>query len=237
MAVGALGTTPLAAQSPSEAAPVGRQSNVVFTQYSSLSSVAEIVRRMLSPLEARRVVQAASRSGKSLEGQPLDLAKERFSLYVPRESPPQGYALLVFVSPYEDARIPLDWISALDRRGMIFVTAARSGNAADVFDRREPLALLSAVNVVSRYAIDPQRIYVAGFSGGARVAEHLAIGYPDLFRGGLLLAGSDPRGRRASATAPRRYFCPLPRSRAAWCMPRARGMPTIWRRTGSAADR
>jgi hypothetical protein len=149
---------------------------------------------MLSPLEARRLSQAASRRGKSLQGQPLDLAKERFSLYVPHNSPPQGYSLLVFVSPYEDARIPLDWISALDRHGMIFVTAARSGNSANVFDRREPLALLGAVNVVSRYAIDSQRIYVAGFSGGSRVAERLAIGYPELFRGGLLLAGSDPAG-------------------------------------------
>ncbi len=46
----ALGTVRLTAQSPSEgAAPVGPQSNVVFTQYSTLSSVAEIVRRMLSP--------------------------------------------------------------------------------------------------------------------------------------------------------------------------------------------
>jgi hypothetical protein len=191
----ALGSVRLAAQSPSEAAaPVGPQSNVVFTRYSSLSSAAEIVRRMLSPLEARRVMQAASRSGKSLQGQPLDLAKERFSLYVPRKAPLQGYALLVFVSPYEDARIPSDWTSVLDRLAMIFVTAARSGNSANVFDRREPLALLGAVNVLSRYVIDPQRIYVAGFSGGSRVAERLAIGYPELFRGGLLLAGSDPAG-------------------------------------------
>ena len=174
--------------------PVGSQSNVVFTRYSSLSSAAEIVRRMISPLEARRVQQAASRSGRRLEGQPLDLAKERFSLYVPRDRPPQGYALLVYVSPYEDAKIPIDWISVLDRHGLIFVTAARSGNSANVFDRREPLAVLGAVNVLSRYAIDPQRIYVGGFSGGSRVAEHLAIGYPDLFRGALLIAGSDPAG-------------------------------------------
>ena len=185
----------LAAQPSGDGAvPVGPQNNVVFTNYSSLSSAAEIVRRMISPLEARRVFQAAGRSGKNLEGQPLDLAKERFSLYVPRQAPPQGYALLVYVSPYDDAKIPIDWISVLDRHGMIFVTAARSGNAANVFDRREPLALLGAVNVLSRYAIDAQRIYVAGFSGGSRVAEHLAIGYPELFRGGLLLAGSDPAG-------------------------------------------
>jgi len=203
----ALGTVRLAAQSPSEgAAPVGPQSNVVFTQYSTLSSVAEIVRRMLSPLAARRVTQAASRSGKSMQGQALDLASERFSLYVPRKTSPQGYSLLVFVSPYEDARIPLDWISALDRHDMIFVSAARSGNSTNVFDRREPLALLGAVNVMSRYAIDPRRIYVAGFSGGSRVAERLAIGYPELFQGGLLLAGSDPPGEARLPLPPADIF-------------------------------
>ena len=191
----ALGAAPLAAQSPAEgAAPVGLQTNVVFTQYSPLSSAAEIVRRMVSPLEARRVAQAATHIGKNMQGQPLDLAGERFSLYVPREAPSQGYSLLVFISPYEDAQIPLDWISPLDRHGMIFVTAAHSGNSANVFDRREPLALLGAVNVVNRYAIDPRRIYVAGFSGGSRVAERLAMAYPELFRGALLLAGSDPAG-------------------------------------------
>jgi pimeloyl-ACP methyl ester carboxylesterase len=203
----ALGAVRLAAQSPSEgAAPVGPQSNVVFTQYSSLSSVAEIVRRMLSPLEARRATQAASRSGKSMQGQALDLANERFSLYVPRKTSPQGYSLLVFVSPYEDARIPFDWISALDRHDMIFVSAARSGNSTNVFDRREPLALLGAVNVMSRYAIDPRRIYVAGFSGGSRVAERLAIGYPELFHGGLLLAGSDPPGEARLPLPPADIF-------------------------------
>jgi hypothetical protein len=191
----ALGAARLAAQSPIEgAAPVGLQTNVVFTQYSSLSSTAQIVRRMFSPLEAHRVTQAASHAGNDMQGQPLDLAGERFSLYVPREAPRQGYALLVFISPYEDARIPLDWISALDRHGMILVTAAHSGNATNVFDRREPLALLGAVNVESRYAVDPRRIFVAGFSGGSRVAERLAIAYPELFRGALLLAGSDPAG-------------------------------------------
>jgi predicted esterase len=170
------------------------QSNVVFTEYSSLSSAAELVRRLISPLEARRVQHAASRSGKNLAGQPLDLAKERFSLYVPRESPAQGYALLVYVSPYDDAKIPIDWIKVLDRHGMIIVTAARSGNSANMFDRRAPLALAAAVNVASRYTIESERIFVMGFSGGSRVAERLAIGYPDLFRGSLLLAGSDPAG-------------------------------------------
>jgi len=176
------------------ASPRGMQSDVVFTLYSPLSSVAQIVRRMMSPLEALRLRQASARRGGSLQGQAIDLSKERFALYVPRVPPPGGYALFIYVSPYEDAQIPREWSSVLDRHGMIFVTAARSGNSANVFDRREPLALLAVYNIESRYLIDARRIYVGGFSGGSRVAERLALGYPELFRGALLYAGSDPLG-------------------------------------------
>jgi pimeloyl-ACP methyl ester carboxylesterase len=45
-----------------------------------------------------------------------------------------------------------------------------------------------------RYPVDPQRVYIGGFSGGSRVALHIALGYPDVFRGALLDAGSDPIG-------------------------------------------
>jgi len=57
--------------------------------------------------------------------------------------------------------------------------------------RREPLALLAAANVTRSHPIDPRRVYVGGFSGGARVALRLALGYPDVFRGAWLDAGSD----------------------------------------------
>jgi pimeloyl-ACP methyl ester carboxylesterase len=45
-----------------------------------------------------------------------------------------------------------------------------------------------------RYKIDAERLYVAGFSGGSRLAMRLALAYPDLFTGALLDAGSDPIG-------------------------------------------
>ena len=47
---------------------------------------------------------------------------------------------------------------------------------------------------MAQYAVDPQHVYIGGFSGGARVALRLALGYPDVFRGALLNAGSDSIG-------------------------------------------
>jgi poly(3-hydroxybutyrate) depolymerase len=77
---------------------------------------------------------------------------------------------------------------------MIFVTAANSGNGTSTIERREPLALLAAWNVMKRYRVDPNRVYIGGFSGGSRVAQRTAVGYPDIFHGVLMEAGADTLG-------------------------------------------
>ena len=177
-----------------DASPTGLQSNMTFDVYSPLSRSAEMLRRLATPFDALRVMQAAGRTGKPLREQAIELADEHFAAFVPPHSPPQGYALLVFVSPWDEGAVPIDWTIPLDRHGMILVTAAKSGNSASVLGRREPLALLAAQNIMSRYPVDAGRVYVGGFSGGSRVAERLAVGYPDVFHGALLIAGSDPIG-------------------------------------------
>jgi pimeloyl-ACP methyl ester carboxylesterase len=168
--------------------------DVVFTEYTPLSSNLELARRLLTPLAAASVPQRMAGSGKRLAEQPIDLSEERFIIYVPPAPPPQGYGLLAFVPPWPQASLPPGWAATLDRQGVIFVSAARSGNDASVLARREPLALLAAHNIMQRYPVDPERVYVSGFSGGARVAMRLGLGYPDLFRGAILNAGSDPIG-------------------------------------------
>jgi pimeloyl-ACP methyl ester carboxylesterase len=176
------------------AAPVTTpdSSTPTFSEYSPLSTSAEIMRRLLSPLAAREVQRSLERSGEHLRDQSIDLAAERFALYVPPQAPPSGFALLVFIPPWDEAQLPHGWASVLDRYGVIFVSAAHSANSADPVGRRAPLALLAAYNVMRRYRVDPQRVYVGGFSGGSRIALRLALAYPDLFRGALLNAGSDP---------------------------------------------
>jgi predicted esterase len=182
----------LAADTPATA--VGSQPNVVLTDYSPLAANSEMVRRLSSPLVAAQFQQTLAHSGKQLIEQSIDLAQERFALYVPARAPPHGYALLVFVMPWQEAILPRGWAAVLDQYGVIFISAARSGNDEDVFGRRVPLALLAAHNLMQRYTIDKERVYIGGFSGGARTALRLALAYPDLFRGALLTSSSDPIG-------------------------------------------
>jgi dienelactone hydrolase len=181
--------------------------DVTFHQYTESSGNAELVRRLLSPLAKARLERQLSAAGKALAGRPVDLANERFLVYVPAPDPTaHRHALLVFVPPWQDARLPAGWGATLDRSGVIFVTAARSGNEESALGRREPLALLAAANVAAQYPVDPQRIYIAGFSGGSRIALRLALAYPELFRAALLNAGSDPIGNRDVPLPPQDLF-------------------------------
>ena len=183
--------------------PTGLQQNVTFTDYSPLSRSAELARRLLTPLSFQRVQQNLT----ALREQPVDLAQEKFVVYVPEGAPPEkGYGILVFVPPWPQARLPDGWSSVLDRHRLIFVSAANSGNEAHVIDRRVPLALLAYENIRRRYPLDPTRIYVGGMSGGSRVALRIALAYPDVFRGALLNAGSDPIGDQQVPLPPADLF-------------------------------
>lgn len=179
------------------------EKDVVFTQYSPLSRSEEILRRIMTPLEFERARRVVAARGQEVADEPLDLARERFTLYVPAGAPPpSGYGLLVFIAPWEQATEPRRWRPPLDRHGVIFVSAVNAGNQSKAFERRLPLALLAAENVRARYPVDPARIYVGGVSGGARVAEAAAIAFPDVFRGVLLTVGSEPIGGRGIRVPP-----------------------------------
>ncbi len=172
--------------------PAGLYTDLTFSDYPSEASGAEIVRRLLTPLAAGQIERTLEASHQALRAASLDLTGEHFTVFVPPHAPDAGYALLVFIPPWPQATLPPGWQEALERYGTIFVSAAGSGNEASDLVRRAPLALVAAANLKRQYAIDAARVYVGGFSGGARVALRLALAYPDVFHGALLNAGSDP---------------------------------------------
>jgi pimeloyl-ACP methyl ester carboxylesterase len=179
------------------------QTAVVFTRYSPLSRNPELARRVLPPLVRHAMERELAASNKALAEQAIDLASEKFDLYVPSGAPPPpGYGLVVYIAPSSGPFQIGDWDGPLDSHRMILVSAQRSGNDAKVFDRRVPLALLAYENVRARFPIDGQRVYVMGFSGGARVAEIVALAYPDVFHGAVLNAGSDPIDGKDGNTKP-----------------------------------
>jgi hypothetical protein len=179
------------------------EENVTFSEYSPLSRSLELARRMLTPLSFQRLQQHLASTPDTLREQPIDLARERFLIYVPSTpAPAEGYGLLVFVPALSAAALPSGWGSVLDHHAMIYVSAAHSGNDTNVYDRRVPLALLAYQNIRSRYPLNPNRVYVGGISGGSRAALIIALAYPDVFHGALLNAGSDPLGEQGIRIPP-----------------------------------
>jgi pimeloyl-ACP methyl ester carboxylesterase len=95
------------------------------------------------------------------------------------------------VAPWGEPTRPKDWYATLESHKLIFVAAQDSGNDKKVLERRIPLAILAYENVRARFPLNSQRVFIAGFSGGSRVAGMVALAYPDVFRGVIMNAGSD----------------------------------------------
>ena len=177
---------------------------VTLAELTPLARNDELIRRLFSPFAAADL--ASANAPAALGTYPIDPKEEKFGLYVPRAKPGRGYGLLVWVSPLDGAGMPPGWQSTLERSGVIFVTAARSGNLASPIGRRFPLALIAATNVPRQYAVDPNRIWIAGFSGGSRIAERLVLAYPDVFSGAILDGSSDEIGSTDVPLPPRVNF-------------------------------
>ena len=176
------------------ALPPGWHEDQVFDRHSPLAAKWEFARRVFTPTTFDRLRRFERAAGVVAAEHALDLREERFDVFVPGRRPPGGYGLVVFVSPMQDFVLPADWKRELDKRGIAFVAARRSGNRENMYERRMPLALHAYGNVAARLPLDPERVVVAGFSGGARIAQRLALAYPDVFRGAILFASSDPFG-------------------------------------------
>jgi predicted esterase len=117
------------------------------------------------------------------------ITNEMFQLRVPVAFGTNGaWGLLVWISPADNTTIPVDWDSELGKHHLLFISAYRSGNSRHPLDRFR-LALDATCNMCRRYSVDRKRIYIGGFSGGARIASMLGVAYADIFTGTLCCCG------------------------------------------------
>ncbi len=117
---------------------------------------------------------------------------ETFLVYVPRSydgSVPYGLIDYTY-SDDEITRLPQGWKAVLDRRRYIFVAARNAGNTQSN-SRRYGLAVMGAQLIMNDHAIDPNRVFAAGLSGGARTAGDLGFYQPDLFKGSIQSCGTN----------------------------------------------
>lgn len=120
--------------------------------------------------------------------------KLSWKLYVPESfdgSAPA--ALMVYVSPTGNGWIPRDWRSVMDARNMLWIGANSSGNEVSAA-KRIILALLAPTVAARDYSIDANRTYIAGFSGGGKIASIVAADFAHRFRGAIYIGGAESWG-------------------------------------------
>lgn len=122
----------------------------------------------------------------------LSPSNEVFFVHVPQDYSPQAaYGLVVFIDAGDEVGgEPEGWAPVLDGRKLLFVAPENAGNDQPAA-RRLGLAVMAALEMSRHFRIDPRRIYVAGFSGGARMASHLGFYQSGLFHGTIQNCGTD----------------------------------------------
>ena len=123
-----------------------------------------------------------------------DSRQQRYERFVPA---PKGKSetlpLIIFISAGDS---PAGWgplETACKQKGIAFASPYGAGNNVPM--PRRVRIILDVLDDLRRQArIDPDRTYIAGFSGGGRVACQIAFGLPELFGGVMpVCAGGDLR--------------------------------------------
>jgi hypothetical protein len=111
-----------------------------------------------------------------------------FRVRLPPSAGPKG--VFVYVSPSRSGELPAGWAAVLDARRLAWIAADGYGNPQPAAER--VLVALMAVRLAQQLeAPDAQRIYVAGFSGGGRVASRCITLFARYFTGAVFMGGAD----------------------------------------------
>jgi hypothetical protein len=118
---------------------------------------------------------------------------ESYALYIPAKGNKTALPVIYFFDPHGSGSLPLQkYKASADSLGFILVGSNTSRNGND-FQYTEDLWRIMSEDSRKRLNIDPQRIYTAGFSGGAKVAGYVALNHPEI-KGVLALGAGLPDG-------------------------------------------
>ncbi len=119
-------------------------------------------------------------------------SRQRYQLFVPPAyKPGKTWPLFVFLSPGDAPLGWRFWQKLCDEKDIFFCAAYGAGNNTPPGQRVR--VILDVLDEVRRsFRIDPERTYLAGFSGGGRLACTIAFALPEFFGGGVALGGANP---------------------------------------------
>lgn len=126
--------------------------------------------------------------------QDYDSTRQSYELFIPATSratpkgkktklrPAAGLPMILFISPGEQ---PAGWNacqSICQQHGVVFASPFHAGNNTPA-PKRIRIVLDVLDDIRRQVAIDPDRTYIGGFSGGGRIACGIGFALPELFGG------------------------------------------------------
>jgi len=120
-----------------------------------------------------------------------DPGRQEYELFLPEKIDPRKPApLVLFISPGDGPAGWPQWEQVCRRSGTAFASPFGAGNACPT-PQRVRIVFDVLDDVRKRQAVDADRTYLAGFSGGARIACAAAFALPEYFGGVAALGGSE----------------------------------------------
>ncbi|HEY1200127.1 MAG TPA: hypothetical protein VGE79_04050, partial [Niastella sp.] len=121
---------------------------------------------------------------------------ESYALYIPAKGNKTALPIVYLFDPHGSGSLPLlKYKASADSLGFILIGSNTSKNGNDLQYTEELWRILRA-DTRQRLNIDPQRIYTAGFSGGAKVAGYVALNHPEI-KGVIAMGAGLPDGAPA----------------------------------------
>ncbi len=120
-----------------------------------------------------------------------DSTAQKYELYAPQKiDPKKTYPVVLFISAGPTPAGWSSWKSLCEQQQIIFASPFEAGNNTPM-PKRIRIVLDVLDDLRRQYPIDPDRTYLSGFSGGARVACGIAFALPELFGGVMPVCASE----------------------------------------------
>lgn len=121
----------------------------------------------------------------------VELARESYYLFIPAAyDGSESYGLVAFIHARDEVSVPPGWSQVLSDKKLLYLAAQNVGNDQKA-SRRSSVTLAGILKMRELYHLDAKRVYLAGFSGGARVASMTAFRHPGLIAGVVCNCGVD----------------------------------------------
>ncbi|GIW80477.1 MAG: hypothetical protein KatS3mg105_2284 [Gemmatales bacterium] len=140
-------------------------------------------------------VYAVSNQSRASEKLPqYDSTKQAYELYVPEDyNANKKWPVILFLSAGDRPAGWKQFQAVCQKHGILFASPYGAGNGTEQ-KKRVRIVLDVLDDLCRRYHTDPDRTYLGGFSGGARIASAVASALPEYFGGVIGVCASGPTG-------------------------------------------